>query len=54
MPVGEGDAEDARLKWSEDVNTDHRAVHGRPTAGAVETAGHHHDRQVQTALGRAG
>lgn len=50
-PVGEGDAEDAWLQRSENVNTDHRAVHGRPSAGAVETAGHHHDRQVQTALG---
>ena len=52
-PVGEGDAEDAWLQRSEDVNTDHRTVHGRPSAGSVETAGHHHDRQVQTALGRA-
>lgn len=53
-PLGEGDAEDAWLQRSEDVNTDHRTVHGRPSAGAVETAGHHHDRQVQTALGWAG
>lgn len=50
-PAGEGNAEDAWLQRRENVNTDHRTVHGRPSAGAVETAGHHHDRQVQTALG---
>lgn len=50
-PAGEGDAEDAWLQRRENVNTDHRTVHGWPSACAVETAGHHHDRQVQTALG---
>lgn len=41
--AGEGDAEDEGLQWGPHANVDHRAVHGRPQAGHVEAAGHHHD-----------
>lgn len=41
--AGERDAEDEGLQWSAHVDADHRAVHGRPAAGAVEAAGDHHD-----------
>ena len=56
LPVcaGEGDAEDEGFQRSSHVNTDHRAVHGRPQTGAVEAAGDDHDGQVQAAVGRAG
>lgn len=53
VSTGQRDAEDEGLQRGADANADHGAVHGGPTAGAVEAAGDRHDRQIPAAVGRA-